>query len=267
MKIKTSAILLSSALLLSGFNTIFASEPSVEPSAGKNSFGKEQKDLIINKLAHAISTQYVLEDKAVKFSQQLLAQNSSGAYAESATKADFIQQLNKSLYQITNDKHVSVRPTGGKKSGQGPQKRMMRKMVKAGPQKKMVKMEPGSVPSKSLKAQFGMDDGPSMATDILPGNIGLLTINDLMGEVSELDASMAKLVNTDGLIIDVRQCPGGNGEISTQLSSYFMPEGEVLMSHYTRGEPARISTSVVLPDGASRYLNKPVYLVTSGFTG
>ncbi|NQZ12185.1 MAG: hypothetical protein HRT35_33960, partial [Algicola sp.] len=267
MKIKTSAILLSSALLLSGFNTCFASEPSIAPSAGKSSFGKEQKDLIINKLAHAISTQYVLEDKGLEFSQQLQAKNSSGAYAESATKEDFIRLLNKSLYQITNDKHVSVRPTGGKKSGQGPQKRMMRKIVKAGPQKKMVKMAPGSTPSKSLKTRFGMGDGPSMTTDILAGNIGLLTISDLMGDIDEVNRSMATLANTDGLIIDVRQCPGGSGEISTQLSSYFMPEGEVLMSHLTRGEPAQVSTSVVLPDGASRYLNKPVYLVTSGFTG
>ncbi len=272
MKIKTSTVLLSAALLLSGFNTSFASQTQTV----KSSFGKEQKDLIINKLAHAISTQYVLEDKGIKFSQQLLAKNSSGAYGESATKEDFIQQLNKSLYQITNDKHVSVRPAASEKNGKGPQKRMMRKMVKSQPQenadksqpqRKMVRMDPGASAGKSLKAQFGLPEGPSMATDILPGNIGLLTISDLMGEVSELDESMAKLANTDGLIIDVRECPGGSGEISTQLSSYFMPEGEELMSHYTRGEPARVSTSVVLPDGASRYFNKPVYLVTSGFTG
>lgn len=257
MKIKTSAILLSSALLLSGFNTTFAS----------TDFGKEQKDRVINKLAHAISTQYVLEDKGVKFSQQLLAKNSSGAYAESTTKDDFIQQLNKSLYQITNDKHVSVRPAASEKSGPGPQKRMMKKMVKAGPQKQMVKMAPGSAPGQSLKAKFGMGDGPSIETDILPGNIGLLTVHDLMGDIADVDTSMAKLANTDGLIIDVRECPGGNGEISTKLSSYFMPEGEELMRHYTRGEPARVSLSVELPETARRYFNKPVYLVTSGFTG
>jgi hypothetical protein len=88
-----------------------------------------------------------------------------------------------------------------------------------------------------------MPEGPSMATDILAGNIGLLTINDLMGEISELDASMAKLVNTDSLIIDVRECPGGSGEISTQLSSFFMSEGEELMSLYTRGVPVDVNAS------------------------
>jgi C-terminal processing protease CtpA/Prc len=72
----------------------------------------------------------------------------------------------------------------------------------------------------------------------MSGNIGLITIHYLMGEISELDASMAKLVNTDGLIIDVRECPGGSDEISTQLSSFFMSEGEELMSLYTRGVPA-----------------------------
>lgn len=267
MKLKTPAFLLSSVLLLSGWQHCFAEEV----------FSSAQKDVLVNSLADAIAQKYVLADEGARFSQQLLKQHSDGVFDDATSKNEFVDQLNKQLYSITRDKHVNVRPEQSQQ-GQG---RVMRRVVQSGegansaqasPQKRMVRVaapqgSEGAAASQSMKAMFGLPEGDSVATDTMPGNIGLITVNDLMGSIEDINKAMALVAETDGLIIDVRQCPGGSGRISTQIASYFMPEGGELMRYHTRGEPVFVTRSVELPDGAKRYLNKPVYLVTSGSTG
>lgn len=275
MKIKTPALLLSSALLLSTWQSSFAQE----------GFAKGQKEELVNSLADALSQKYVLADEGARFSQLLLDKHQEGAFSGTTTKAEFIAQLNKSLYAITRDKHVSVRLQKSKQ----PQGRVMRRVVQpgeggnatpSGAQKKRVRvagpqqnnnassqLAERNSPGQSIKAMFGLPEGDSILTSRLPGNVGLMTVKDLLGSREEVDSAMAKLSDTDGLIIDVRQCPGGSGEISTQIASYFMPEGRELMRYHTRGEPVFSTRSVEFPAGTKRYLNKPVYLVTSESTG
>lgn len=275
MKIKTPALLLSSVLLLSTWQSSFAQEE----------FTNEQKEELVNNLAEALSQKYVLADEGARFSQLLLEKHQAGAFAETTSKAEFIEQLNENLYAITRDKHVSVRPQKTKQ----PQGRAMRRVVQpseggnaaqSGAQKKMVRVAgpqnnnkvasqivERSAPGQSMKAMFGLPEGDSILTSKLPGNIGLMTVKDLLGSIEEVDSAMATLSDTDGLIIDVRPCPGGSGEISTQIASYFMPEGGALMRYHTRGEPVFTTRSVEFPPGTKRYLNKPVYLVTSESTG
>ena len=261
MKTKLRLMVLATIIMLSGWSTLFA-----EPI-----FNDENKTTIINTLAKAIKDGYVLVDKGNKFSQELLNLHAAGEFANATTKDEFIKQVNTKLFQISNDKHLSLRAEGG--SG----RRMVRRVVanpdaasgkakgpKSGPQR-MVKVS--GQKGQSMKKMMGMPDTPSLETEILPGNIGLLKILDLMGSVEGVDKAMAELANTDGLIIDVRQCPGGSGEISNQISSYFVAEGEEIMSMHTRGQEAHINRSVELPVGSKRYLGKPFYLVTSGFTG
>jgi len=233
-----------------------------------NRFGDEQKKAIIHNLAKAIKNEYVLVEDGLKFSEQLLEKYQREDFTNEESKEKFVQRINKSLYEITNDKHVSLRP-----QTQSQNNPMTRKVVRqtdnasaeqAGP-RRLVKI-PGQS-NRSLKKELGLPEGESISSKILSGNIGLMTVSDLMGSETEVHQSMEKMANTDGLIIDVRSCPGGSGAISNQISSYFIDEGEALMRYYTRGEDVNISRSRPLPDGAKRYQNKPLYIVTSGFTG
>ena len=263
MSIKTQLTVLPVIIFLSGLNTLFA-----EPT-----FTNENKTEVIKTLSEAINTGYVLVEEGNKISQELMSLHDAGEFNNKTTKDEFVQQLNQKLFQISNDKHLSLRPEGG-----GAGRRMVRRAAPnaasstqaqgqtsaAGPQK--VRKVPAQK-NQSMKKMMGLPDTPSIETKILPGNVGLLKVNDLMGTVAGADKAMAELANTDGLIIDVRQCPGGLGDISNQISSYFVPEGEEIMKMHTRGQDVRINRSVVLPAGAKRYLGKPFYLATSGFTG
>ncbi len=256
MKFKSGLIILIAAILFSNCQHVAAEEK----------FSQENKTEIINKLAKALKDQYVLIDEGLKFSEEIVALHKSGKFKETSNKEDFVQQVNRSLYRITNDKHIGLRPEA---TGNG--RRMVRRVGgpapagKAPSGKRMVRMP--SQNGQSLKQMMGLPDTPSLETKILPGNIGLLKVNDLMGSIEGVDRAMSELADTDGLIIDVRQCPGGSGDISGQISSYFLAEGEEIMRLHTRGQDDMISRSAVLPKGAKRYLGKPFYLVTSPFTG
>ena len=233
-----------------------------------NRFGAEQKKTIIQNLAKAIKNEYVLIEDGLKFSEKLLEKYQREDFTDEESREQFVQRINKSLYEITNDKHVSLRTQISSKNNP-----MTRRVVRqtdnasaeqTGP-RRLVRI-PGQS-NRSLKKELGLPEGESISSKILPGNIGLITVSDLMGSETEVHQSMARMANTDGLIIDVRSCPGGSGAISNQISSYFIDEGETLMRYYTRGEEVNLSRSMPLPDGAKRYQSRPLYIVTSGFTG
>ena len=256
MTLKSGLIILIATTLLANWQHASADEK----------LSHDNKTEIINKLAEALKNKYVLIDEGIKFGEEIAALNKAGNFEQTSNKEDFVEQVNKSLYRITNDKHISLRPEVAGQSGgmvrriggpeSGGQAPTARRMVRVPSQN-----------GQSLKAMMGLPDTASLYTEILPGNIGLLTVHDLLGTTEGVDRAMAELADTDGLIIDVRQCPGGSGNIAGQISSYFLAEGEEIMRMHTRGQDVMINRSVALPKGAKRYLDKPFYLVTSPFTG
>ena len=259
MKLKSGLIIIIAIILLPKSEFALAGEP----------FNNDSKTEIIKNLAKALKDEYVLVEEGLKFSEEIVALNVSGRFNQAKDKDEFVQLVNENLYRITNDKHISLRP---ETANQGP--KIVRRVVNQGQdltpgqgegKRRMVRVP--NQDGQSLKKRMGLPDTASLHTEILTGNIGLIKVNDLMGSIEGIDKAMAELADTDGLIIDVRQCPGGRGDIAAQISSYFLEEGDEIMRMHTRGQDVRISRSVKLPKGAKRYLNKPFYLVTSAFTG
>lgn len=245
MKLKSAIALLSlSMLILGGVNTLMANELS-----------KKDKEKVIENVAQALESHYVLEDKAMQFANKLRQLNSEKIFNANGSKKEFAAALNEELYKITNDKHVSV------KSGQGNPTSMA-------PTRKMVRINPNDKQSnQNKKRRAGMFPGKSLTTEVMAGNVGVLRVNNLMSSIEDMDDAMAKLIHTDSLIIDVRDCPGGRGDVATRLVSYLSKEGTELMRYYTRGKPVLVTRSENLPENANHYLNKPVYIATSDRTG
>jgi len=245
MKLKSAIALLSlSMLILGGVNTLMANELS-----------KKDKEKVIENVAQALESHYVLEDKAMQFANKLRQLNSEKIFNANGSKKEFAAALNEELYKITNDKHVSV------KSGQGNPTSMA-------PTRKMVRINPNDKQSnQNKKRRAGMFPGKSLKTEVMAGNVGVLRVNNLMSSIEDMDDAMAKLIHTDSLIIDVRECPGGRGDVATRLVSYLSKEGTELMRYYTRGKPVLVTRSENLPENANHYLNKPVYIATSDRTG
>jgi hypothetical protein len=105
---------------------------------------------------------------------------------------------------------------------------------------------------------------------ILPGNIGYLNI-PMFGPLNlcadTLIAAMKYVAQTDALILDLRSSRGSLDENAVPfLSSYFFAEPVHMFDFYTRHNQTtrQFWTYAVVP--GPLYLNKPVYILTSGRT-
>jgi C-terminal processing protease CtpA/Prc len=74
--------------------------------------------------------------------------------------------------------------------------------------------------------------------------------------------AMRFLSGTDALIIDLRNNRGGEPEMLALLASYFF-EGRTLLTTLTSDDPSRVQQNWTVPVRGPRYLDRPVYVVTS----
>jgi C-terminal processing protease CtpA/Prc len=104
---------------------------------------------------------------------------------------------------------------------------------------------------------------------VLPGNIGYLDFRrhqppELAGDT--LLAAMGFLANCDALIIDLRNCSGGNAYMNCYFSTFFFPEATKLYDMEFRGDnfTERFWTLDYLP--GKKLVNVPLYILTSAYT-
>lgn len=103
--------------------------------------------------------------------------------------------------------------------------------------------------------------------DILKGNIGLLQFRVLSPPEVAGDtyvAAMNYLANTDALIIDLRSCGGATSpDVIPMLCSYFFARPTHLNDIYWRPENSTRQFWTWAHVPGKRYLDKPIYLLTS----
>jgi len=103
--------------------------------------------------------------------------------------------------------------------------------------------------------------------EVLPGNIGYLIFNVFVEFIEEAKPIIASafgfLVNSDAIIIDLRENTGGEPEMVSQLESYFFKEKTPMNSIIQR---ANKDTTFYFADPAKTdglTLSMPVYILTS----
>jgi len=117
---------------------------------------------------------------------------------------------------------------------------------------------------KGSLSNFGLQK-----VEILPGNIGYLDIRQfflvsLAGDT--VVAAMNFLAHTSALIVDLRQCVGGDAATVALVLSYLFDEPVHLNDFYLR-EGNQTFQSWTLPYvPGRRYGDKPVFVLTSNFT-
>ena len=104
----------------------------------------------------------------------------------------------------------------------------------------------------------------------LDGNVGYL---DLRGVTSPdiggpaIAAAMELVAHTDALIIDLRKNGGGSPEGVQMWNSYLFPDSDTHLNDIYEGQSKRTRqywTLAYVP--GRRYLHRPVFVLTSGFT-
>jgi retinol-binding protein 3 len=112
--------------------------------------------------------------------------------------------------------------------------------------------------------QFAAVQGPMVTrVDILPGNIGYIELRHFVGQAAEFDAAMEKVKGAAALVLDLRSCVGGNREQLHHLSTYFFAKRTRLLGRQARTDPMPIEHWTLDSVPGPRFVERPVYLLTS----
>ena len=110
----------------------------------------------------------------------------------------------------------------------------------------------------------------SVQSDILPGNIGYLSIDRVArNSAQEVMQAIDSLARTRGVIIDLRRNPGGYLDESLTMSDVFLGRGDVLAStrdRGSRGTPGQLSEESYRGRLRPRIPDKPIIILVDRFT-
>ena len=110
----------------------------------------------------------------------------------------------------------------------------------------------------------------SVQSDILPGNIGYLSIDRVArNSAQEVMQAIDSLARTRGVIIDLRRNPGGYLDESLTMSDVFLGRGDVLAStrdRGSRGTPGQLSEESYRGSLRPRIPDKPIIILVDRFT-
>ncbi len=108
---------------------------------------------------------------------------------------------------------------------------------------------------------------PADTVKLLPGHIGYIKIESFTGHTpEEFRAALQKLKaqKLDGLILDLRNNPGGLVGSAVEIASIFLPENELILR--TRDRHGRQTHEIRSTGDQPRELELPVVILTSPFT-
>ncbi|MFT3843466.1 MAG: S41 family peptidase [Lacibacter sp.] len=214
---------------------------------------RQQKADAIDSVVKLLNERYIFPGTAKQMELFLRKQQSKKVYDTFSDGNLFAAQLTADLRSICKDKHVSI-----------------------GYSAEAVPVQRGNFMQISDEERAGYAEWLRIGNygvrklDVLKGNIGYIDFQFLCGTEFAGDfyaAMMNYIQHTDALIIDLRQCRGAMSDnVISFLCSYFFSDKTHLNDLYWREQDftQQTWTQVVVP--GKKYLNKPVYVLTSGST-
>lgn len=147
------------------------------------------------------------------------------------------------------------------------------------------RIESGIFDTLKVQTDFSLDLIPSYVIDFthygtaidygtLEGNIGYIHLGDFIPSrkyfEDALDQIIGKLKDTDGLVIDIRDNPGGNDVAAQYVAGRFAAERKLYMNVRKKSGPGPNDFTQAIPwhvepTGGTRY-TKPIVLLTSRWT-
>jgi hypothetical protein len=226
-------------------------------------------------VVHLIEELYVSPEDGKRIAAQVRARFAAGAYDKLA--ADPLQlaaTLTSDLREIGKDKHLYVRydpssadapvVTTAAWDKERQRNREERRRNSAGARADV--MEPDAQQAESLRRA----NNYFRRVERLDGNVGYVDLGGFApGRTARATAAaaMAFLSNTDAVIIDLRRCPGGAGDMVAFLSSYFFtPEPRVLLNMYFRPTDTTVPSATLADVPGRRMPTTDLYILTSPTT-
>lgn len=210
---------------------------------------------IINKVLSELRANYPFPEITRKMEAAIDANVKSGVYAKLANPEPFAGRLTQDLQQISGDRHIAV--------FYSPEKQKVEPM-------KFDSMYPPSSEIPTMEKKGRASNYGTSELRILQGNVGYMKFEQLsmLEFAADLYSAMMRYVaKTDALIIDLRQCGGGQSlDDIPYLAGYFFEHPVHLTDFYlgTAKTPRQLWSFAHVP--GPRYLKKPVYMLISRAT-
>lgn len=219
---------------------------SSSPSIG---MAKERLDKakIIETLTKEFNEAYVFPEVAQKMEATLKKNLQEGRYSSIDDPEILANKLKEDMVAVSNDKHINIFYMA--KEPQNPEQ---------SPEARAREI-----------ASMAEDNFGFKKLEILAGNIGYIDLRGFMpaehGGTTAV-AAMKYMANTRALIFDLRNNGGGSPSMIQLLTSYLLEKPTHLNSFYVRKNNAEEQFWTAAYVDGPRYLDKEVYVLTSGGT-
>jgi Peptidase family S41/N-terminal domain of Peptidase_S41 in eukaryotic IRBP len=223
--------------------------------AGEQMSGRE----IVTTALSLLRANYVFPEVAEQTAAAVEARLAAGEY-DNLDEITLTELLTGHLQEITGDKHLRVRLGGGPRPGSVP-----------APERDKPNDPRDREARRLAMRQMGrLDNFGIHRVERLPGNIGYLDLRRMPVPANAgpaIAAAMELVAGTHALIIDMRQNGGGSPEGVVFWCSYMFGEQPTHLNdifHADTGETRQFWTLPYVP--GTRYLDRPVYMLTSSHT-
>lgn len=204
---------------------------------------------VITKIVENMTNSYVFPEKAAEVSELLLTKLNNGEFDHLEDGIDFSAALTEDLQKVTQDKHIRVRFKNDVHSVE------------------IAKSEIDILEDYRRRAKannYGFHK-----VERLSGNIGYIDLRGFedpqIGGETAVHA-MNFIGNTDALIFDLRKNGGGSPGMIALISSYLFEDITHLNNFYNRPENSHTQSWTLPYVPGNKYLNKPVFVLTSNYT-
>lgn len=220
-------------------------------------------------MTHLLETIYVSPEIGHRLADQLQEKFEAGGYKEATSRTQFGELLTRDLREWGNDKHLSVRydpAADGADTILDPKAWEKQKAAMSPPSSPGAGPRPrGPEIDDRTAAQLKQDNYHFRHAKTLKGNVGYIELAGFApGDAARQKGAetMATLAQSDAMIIDLRVCPGGSGELVNFLASYFFDaEPRVLMNRYFRPTNEHIASTTVADLPGKRMPDTDLYIL------
>ena len=252
MKIRKRFIFLFVVLFLAMANDYTISAQG-ENNQSNFTLDAATRSQVIEGLIKRFNQSYVFPEVAKAMEKSVRERMRKGEYDKITSQSALAEMLTSNLREVSKDTHILVRFSD-----------------KPLPPMSETKREETSTERETerenLRRDYARINNGFLKVERLKGNVGFLDIDLFVDPAFGGDTAMAAmnfLSNTDALIVDLRYCPGGSGEMVGLLMTYLFADS-VYTGDYYQPEDNIAKQSWTLPYvPGKRYLGKDVYILTS----
>ncbi|WP_299114158.1 S41 family peptidase [uncultured Winogradskyella sp.] len=211
---------------------------------------KEVKEIIAD-VSENLRTNYVIEKSRSILANEIDQFMANGRY-NSINQGDLLADvLTKDLINISNDKHLQIIPPS----------RILEVESRFGITKDELDF---NLPlgDETLKLS-------NISAKVLENNIGYIKLERFVSNlktINDTKDAFSTLLDTKAVIIDIRYSSGGDGLAVADLLSYFFKKNELIATLAELGEISYPENNTKIDNLKSKFLKKPLYVLTSSKT-